>query len=449
MASTTSLEQLIQQVESLKTELEECRKTKEISQYNEFKYRSLVETANEGFMLLDSDLVINDVNEALLRISGFNREDFIGQSVDKFYDKTSVNFYSASRDHLSFEASFGSKTGVRIPMLFGRSILKDENGAINGYMYFLSDLTELKATQEELKRAEHRYRNMYQNAVQAMFQSKLSGELIRVNPSYAHILGYGSPEELLNLKESADKFYFNPEDRSRMIRAVKKKGALVNHELRLKRKDGKPVWILANIRLTKNNKNDTILEGILVDNTKKKVLEKELRRDRKKFRSLAIHDNLTGLYNTRYLYKVLDDLIKEHRITKKPFSLIFMDIDNFKRVVDTYGHLNGSQALREVAITIKSCLRAPCFGVAYGGDEFVIVLPGFNKLQATEKAEQIRSQMKQTIYLTKAGHNVHLGASFGLATFPEDTDNRTGLLALADQAMFRIKQTGKDSIGIS
>jgi len=442
MTSTQSIEQLTQQLETLQREFEECRKAKEISQYNEFKYRSLVENAYEGFMLLDGDLVINDVNKALLRISGCNREDFIGQSVDQFYDKTSVNFYSASRDHLSFEASFCSKTDVR-------SILKDESGAIKGYMYYLSDLTELKATQEELKRAEHRYRNMYQNAVQAMFQSKLSGELIRVNPSYAHILKYNSPEELLNLKESASKVYFNLEDRSRMIRAVKKKGALVNHELRLKRKDGKPVWILANIRLSKNNKNETILEGILVDNTKKKVLEKELRRDRKKFRSLAIHDNLTGLYNTRHLYKVLDDLIEENLITKKPFSLIFMDMDNFKHVVDTYGHLNGSQALKEVAITIKSCLRTPCFGVAYGGDEFVIVLPGFNKLQATEKAEQIRSQMKHTTYLTKAGHNVHLGASFGLATFPEDTDNRTGLLALADQAMFRIKQTGKDSIGVT
>ena len=104
MASTTSLEQLMQQLESLKRELEDCRKAKEISQYNEFKYRSLVENAYEGFMLLDSGLVINDVNKALLRISGCNREDFIGQSVDKFYDKTSVNFYSASSDHLSFEA---------------------------------------------------------------------------------------------------------------------------------------------------------------------------------------------------------------------------------------------------------------------------------------------------------------------------------------------------------
>jgi diguanylate cyclase (GGDEF)-like protein/PAS domain S-box-containing protein len=449
MDSTTSIAQLKQQLDLLKRELEECHAAKEISQNNEYKYRSLVENASEGFMLLDSDLVINEVNKALLQISNCDREDFIGQSVDKFYDKTSVNFYSASRDHLSFEASFCPKAGERIPMLFSRSILKDENDAINGYTYFLSDLTELKATQEELKRAEHRYRNMYQNAVQAMFQSKLSGELIRVNPSYAHILGYSSPEELLDFRENTNKFFFNPEDRSRMIRAVKKKGALVNYELRLKRKDGKPVWILANIRLTQNIKNDTILEGILVDNTKKKVLEKELRRDRKKFRSLAIHDNLTGLYNTRYLYKILDQIIVENQVTKKHFSLIFMDMDNFKRVVDTFGHLNGSQALREVAITVKSCLKAPCFAVAYGGDEFVIVLPGFNKLQATEKAEQIRSLMKQTTYLTKAGHNVHLGASFGLATFPEDADNRTGLLALADQAMFRIKQTGKDSIGIS
>ncbi len=124
-------------------------------------------------------------------------------------------------------------------------------------------------------------------------------------------------------------------------------------------------------------------------------------------------------------------------------------MDNFKHVVDTYGHLNGSQALKEVATTIKSCLKGLCFGVAYGGDEFVIVLPGFNKLWAVEKAEQIRSKMKQTTYLIKEGYNVHLGASFGLATFPDDTESRTGLLALADKAMFHIKQIGKGSIGIT
>ena len=112
-------------------------------------------------------------------------------------------------------------------------------------------------------------------------------------------------------------------------------------------------------------------------------------------------------------------------------------------------HVAGDTALVEVARVVRKLARTTDYVARYGGEEFVIVLPGFNKLQATEKAEQIRSKMKQTTYLARAGHNVHLGASFGLATFPEDPDNRTGLLALADQAMFRIKQTGKDSIGIT
>ncbi len=415
----------------------------------EEKYYRVLESRFEGYMLLDCDQKINEVNKALLQISGYERDDFIDRPVDSFYDKTSFDFYSASPDHFSFEALFRAKNGRAIPMLFSRSTLKEESGQITGYMYFLTDLTDLKFTQEELKKAERRYRNMYKNAVQGMFQSRLSGELIRVNPSYASLLGYESVDEVLALKEGFNKFYFSPDDRDRMIRAVQKKGAVVNHELQLKRKDGKPVWILANIRYIENQPGDAILEGILVDNTKKKALEKELRRDRKKFRNLAIHNNLTGLYNTRYLYQTLDKLIEQSKLSREPFSLVFMDMDHFKHVVDTYGHLNGSQALKEVAGTIKTCINRPCFGVAYGGDEFVIVLPGFDKVQATEIVEQIRTQMKQTTYLTKAGHRVQLGASFGIATFPDDTDNREGLLALADQAMFHIKETRKGSIGLA
>lgn len=413
----------------------------------EEKYNQVIQSRFEGFMLLDNNRFITEVNKALLRISGYSRDDFIGHPVDNFYDKNSVDFYSASPLHFSFEALFRASDGREIPMLFSRSTLKDEKDKITGFMYFLTDLTELKATQEELKKAEQRYRSMYQNAVQGMFQIKLSGEIIRVNPSYARILGYDSVDEILSVKEGANKFYFNLEDRAKMIRTVQKKGNVLNHELQLKRKDGKPVWILANIRYIENDKGDAILEGIMVDNTKKKTLEKELRRDRRKFRNLSIHNNLTGLYNTRYLYQRLDKLIEESKQTQKAFSLVFMDMDNFKRVVDTYGHLNGSQALKEVALTIKSCIERPCFGVAYGGDEFVIVLPGFDKAKATEKVKRIHLQMKHTTYLSKAGHEVRLGASFGIATFPDDTDNREGLLALADQAMFHIKQTNKGAVG--
>jgi len=413
----------------------------------EKKYHHVIESRFEGFMLLDDDRVIGEVNKALLEISGYRPADFIGHQVDEFFDKASVDFYSASPDHFSFEALFRAKDSRRIPMLFSRSTLKDENDKIAGFMYFLTDLTDLKAAQEELKKAEQQYRSMYQNAVQGMLQSRPSGRLIRVNPSFARILGYDSVDEVLSLKEGAKALYFSSEDRAGMIRTLQKNGTIVNHELQLRRKDGKPLWVLANFRYIEKEDGDAIIEGILIDNTKKKALEEKLRRDRKKFRILAIHDNLTGLYNTRYLYQTLNEIIEESERNHQPFSLVFMDMDNFKHVVDTYGHLNGSQALKEVAHTIKSCIETPCFGVAYGGDEFVIVLPEFDKGQATEKVEQIHKQMKGTAYLTQTGHNVHLGASFGIATFPDDADTREGLLALADQAMFHIKQTGKGDIG--
>jgi diguanylate cyclase (GGDEF)-like protein len=166
----------------------------------------------------------------------------------------------------------------------------------------------------------------------------------------------------------------------------------------------------------------------------------------REIQNLAIHDDLTGLYNTRHLYRVLSDIVAAAEAGRDPFSIIFMDIDNFKHVVDTYGHLKGSQAIQEVARTLLECLEAPAFGVAYGGDEFVAVLPGYNKSQAFQKAEEIRARMKRTVYLADHGHKVSLRASFGVAAFPDNATNVTALLASADRAMFEIKKKGKDAV---
>ena len=163
----------------------------------------------------------------------------------------------------------------------------------------------------------------------------------------------------------------------------------------------------------------------------------------RRIQNMAVRDDLTGLYNTRYLYTALSDLVARNA---HPFSLIFMDMDNFKGTVDAYGHLKGSRALQEVALTIRSCLEEPAFGVAYGGDEFVVVLQGYDKKRAMGKAEEIRNRMKHTRYLSGHGHEVVLRASFGIATCPEDAGNVSSLLALADRAMFRVKEGGKDAV---
>jgi diguanylate cyclase (GGDEF)-like protein len=175
--------------------------------------------------------------------------------------------------------------------------------------------------------------------------------------------------------------------------------------------------------------------------------EEELKRSREEYRYLSVHDNLTGLHNTRYLYQAMEALVVESELRKSQFSLIFLDIDNFKRVVDTHGHLNGSQALAEVAETIRLSIAKPAYGVAYGGDEFVVVLPGFDKGQALEKAKEIQSRMLNTVYLAAVENGLRLQASFGVSTYPGDAADIRAMLAKADQAMFNVKSKGKNAVG--
>jgi len=163
--------------------------------------------------------------------------------------------------------------------------------------------------------------------------------------------------------------------------------------------------------------------------------------------NLAIHDNLTGLFNTRYLYQSLTELIETGKTANSSLSLIFMDLDHFTSVVDTHGHLNGSRAIQQVAATIKQSLDDPAYAVAYAGDEFVVVLPGFDQARARQKADEIHSRIKSTVYLLDQGIEVRLQVSFGIATFPEDASDLTSLLGRADRELFAMKEERKQAEG--
>jgi diguanylate cyclase (GGDEF)-like protein len=187
----------------------------------------------------------------------------------------------------------------------------------------------------------------------------------------------------------------------------------------------------------------------MVDITKRKEAEESLRISEQRFREQAMRDNLTGLYNRRYLYNTLSGMIASGRATQSSLSLIFMDLDNFKKVVDTYGHLNGSRAIQEVAGTIQETIAAPAFAVAYAGDEFVIVLPEFDQFQAAEKASSLQSRIKSAVYLRDLGLEVKLQASYGVATFPDHARDLTGLLASADRALFSVKEKGRGGVAFA
>jgi len=301
----------------------------------------------------------------------------------------------------------------------------------------------------ERTQAEQRYRSMYENAVQGMFRSTADGKILNINPAYMRILGYENREEMMGIEDMGQTVYERPEDREEMIRSLRDLGVITDYEIKIRRKDGTTAWIMMNARLTHDENGQEVVEGIVIDHTAQKKAEEKLRLSRERFRHEATHDNLTGLYNTRHLYRALEKLITESREKQDPFSLIFMDVDNFKKVVDYYGHLKGSQTLREMAATIRDCLTEPAFAVAYGGDEFVVVMPGLNREAALRKAEEIRVRIRETSYLSSYGHDVHIRVSMGVATFPDDADDLNGLLALADQAMFHVKGEGKDAVRAS
>ena len=242
------------------------------------------------------------------------------------------------------------------------------------------------------------------------------------------------------------------------LRKEAKNTGFVEAVYKISIKDEKTIWLKdqATIKSFKSDRihvslgNLTIVTKEMEAEEQLKQTQKALKESENKFREQAIHDNLTGLYNTRYLYKALSEMIEKSSSAGQAFSLIFMDIDNFKRVVDTHGHLNASHALQEIANTIKSTLEPPAYGVAYGGDEFIVVLPDLNKHQAMDMAETIRSRIKETTLLQNLGLKVHISASLGVSTYPYDAATLSDLLALADQAMFSVKEKGKDSVcGIS
>jgi diguanylate cyclase (GGDEF)-like protein len=184
----------------------------------------------------------------------------------------------------------------------------------------------------------------------------------------------------------------------------------------------------------------------LVDITERKAAEEALRDSERRFREMALHDTLTGLFNRRYLYQSLPDLIASGRYDHSGISLLFMDLDNFKQLVDTHGHLYGSQVIKEVAATIRQALSPPAYVVAYAGDEFVVVLPDCGFEQAKAKALDIQQDIRGAVYLQQHGLQVQLKASMGVAVYPLQARDAGELLAFADNALFAMKARGKDGV---
>jgi diguanylate cyclase (GGDEF)-like protein len=165
----------------------------------------------------------------------------------------------------------------------------------------------------------------------------------------------------------------------------------------------------------------------------------------KQVEHLAYLDDLTHLYNTRFLDIVLEREIQAGR----PFTVLFLDLDRFKTVNDQYGHLIGSKLLVEVGRVLKACVRDEDVVARYGGDEYVAVLLGIDSGGALKVAERIRRSIEDHVFLSREGARVRMTGSIGLASCPEHTTQKAEVLDLADRAMYRGKRSNRNVVYIA
>jgi diguanylate cyclase (GGDEF)-like protein/PAS domain S-box-containing protein len=289
-------------------------------------------------------------------------------------------------------------------------------------------LTKLRETKEYLE-------NLIESSVDAIIAFDKQGKIELCNPGAENLFGYAASdieghhlhEFCASGKEEADKF----------IASILLQGRVQNHELEIAHEDDKA--LIASISGSVLKQADDKIIGIIAifkDITKQKKLQQELQ-------ELSIKDNLTSLYNQRHFYKVMQkEMARAHR-QNHPLCLLLLDLDNFKKLNDSKGHLAGDRILERVGKIIMDCTREHVdYTFRYGGDEFTIILTETTPEQAFEVAERIKQLLPISL------DDASLTLSIGLSEFADST-TLEAFIHSADQAMYAAKKSGGNRIAIA
>ncbi|MFM9267875.1 EAL domain-containing protein [Tychonema sp. BBK16] len=427
---------------------------------SELRYYTLEKILPVGIFRADASGKCLYVNERFLDMAGLTLRESLGEGWaialhPKDREGVLKQWYRAVKLKLPFQLEYRFFQGDRTTWVFSQAVPEiAKSGEVLGYIGTLTDITDRKQAEEGLQRAEEKYRSIFENAIEGIFQTTPDGRYLSANPALARIYGYQSPAELMMQIHNIDhQLYVDPSRRVEFLRAIDKHGSVSEFESQVYGADGTTIWVSENGRAVCDVEGILLYyEGTVEDITLRKITEEKLVHD-------ALHDILTGLPNRALFMDRLSEAIelsKHHHAFW--FAVLFIDLDRFKVVNDSLGHLVGDQLLIAIAGRLKICLRKGDTVARLGGDEFAILLNNIkHKDDATYVADRVQAELSEPFYLNE--YQVFSSASIGIVCsgLPQQQlgkavpnfepqilyDRPEELLRDADAAMYHAKASGK------
>jgi len=406
---------------------------------SEERYHSIIDTTSEGYWLVElASLKILEVNDALCRMLGYEREEMIGRQPFEFADEENrkIFAYQATQHTVSRQRSYeivlkhknGQDVIVRIN---ATNMPHGERKPVEAFA-FITDITEWKRTEEQLRIAA----TFFDTTSEAITVTDCDNRIVAVNPAFTMITGYSEEEALgrdpsfLSSGRNNAAFYRSMWDT--LMRMGRWQGEIWN-----RRKNGEiyPEWLsIVAIRDDKGVVNQYM--AVFSDITKRKKDEEKIWRQ-------ANYDALTGLPNRNLFKDRLDQAMHAAHREKSRLALMFIDLDRFKWVNDTLGHASGDLLLQETARRLKRCVRETDTVARLGGDEFTILLNDVHSTGNVDRiSEALLSCMSEPFDLD--GKEAFVSGSIGITLYPGDAENMEQLLGNADAAMYSAKASGRN-----
>jgi diguanylate cyclase (GGDEF)-like protein/PAS domain S-box-containing protein len=405
--------------------------------------RRLIETTFRSvedavFLIRTEDRTIEACNPAAARMFGREQSELEGASTEILHvDREHYErFGRESEQALEREGVYRGESRMQRAdgtAFYTEHVVSfvDAEGEPDRAVSVVRDVTERKVAERERRRAEKRYRKLFQASPAAVSVSELeSGRLLDVNEAFTELFGWDRAEAVGSTVEELG-IWPSPEVRERSVRRLRETGELRGLELQFRDRAGNAVEALCSAELLEIDDREYVL-GVAHDITERKVAERELQR-------LALRDTLTGLPNRTLFLDRLDHALERHVEDAGRVGVLYLDLDRFKVVNDTLGHSAGDSLLGMVASRIEDRFPDEATVARLGGDEFGVLLEDLDESEeVAPHARRLEDAFREPFEVR--GTTFHCDASIGIATGGAD-DRAEDLLRFADVAMFRAKES--------